>query len=753
MDVAKDLNLPAVPSRLTVWAIALAVSLLTFIVFYPAVNGEFVNFDDYENFVQNEANLRLFEMPDGTPGLNADSLKWILTAHHVGVYTPVSWLTVAIDIWIAGGLTSRQLHLTNVVLHSINALLVFFIFVSLFAFAGRGRNENGLPLIACALATLVFALHPLRVEIVAWASARNNLVGAFFALLSVLAYFQAYRGEKERIAWHILALLLYAVGMLAKAYVLPLPLVLLLLDWYPLRRFEGASTRLKVRILLEKVVWLALGLYLALGFIKTINALLGMPKLVRTTEPDGFRDVRLGIAAYSLWFSVTKTLLPLNLVAYLPIPRDVSPVHPVFLPAYIFAAVGTTAAFVLRKKARWFTVSWFAMLFLLGPVSGIVSLGMHLGADRYTYLATLPLAALAALALAKVELEWSGAQRALAFAAAGVLCGGLAYGTRALIPNWKDSVTLWTSVSRKFPDNRQVALYLGEAYVVAGEEEKGMELLNQAAAPVSKDAGRWLEVDKYFRSLALQKVAVRLGEQGQAEGDAKKIEEAIRLLKEVVEARPKDVKILLSVCQLLASAGRAEEAIPLVDRAIEALPELESLRQLKEELLAAIPPPPRTPEEAGDLAMMQSRFEDAIKHYRLALKENPDSQDLYGKLSQAFVAAKRYVDARKTLEPAVQRWPDNPSLTYSFLWLLATAPDPKARDANLGLEIIRRINGDEQTQPQLIDIVAAVYAEAGKFDKAIALLSRAIEATPSDQQAGFRMRLQLYQQGKPYRIK
>lgn len=755
MDAARDLNRAAVPSRLVVWAVALAVALLTFVVFYPAVNGEFVNFDDIPNFVENENNLRLFGKPDGTPGLNTDSLKWMFTAYHVGVYTPVSWLTVAVDIWLAGDLTSRQLHLTNVVLHSVNAVLFFFILVSLFAIAGRVRGANGLPLIACALGALVFALHPLRVEIVAWASARNNLVGAFFAFLSVLTYLQAYRGERERIGWHILALLLYAVAMLAKAYVLPLPLVLLLLDWYPLRRLEGAPRIVIARVLIEKVVWLGVGLFLALGFMKVMNAALGMPELVAVSDPDLFKDIRPGIAAYSLWFSVTKTILPLNLVAYVPIPREVSLFSPVFLPAYLFAAVGTAAAFVLYKRAPWFTVSWFAMIFLLGPVSGIVPLGTHLAADRYTYLATLPLAALFALAVAKFERDSPDSQRALAFAVAGVLCAGLAYGTRILIPNWKDSVALWTSVSRLFPENRQVMLNLGDAYMEAGEgeEQRGMELIERAAAPVPEDAGRWAEADHYMRSLALQNIAIRLGNEGEAEGDVRKVEEALRLLKEAVQERPRDTQLLLEVCRLLAQAGRAEEAIPLVDRAIEEMPDYEALKDLREQLLSAVPPTPASPEQAGDRAMMQGKFADAIQHYKVALAEDAENQDLYGKLARSQVEAKRYVDARRTLEPAVQRWPDNPGLTYSLLWLLATAPDDAARDAELGLEIIRRINGDEQTQPQLLDIIAAVYAEAGQFDKAILLLRRAIDATPPAQASAFRERMELYQQGKPFRMR
>ncbi|MER3466874.1 MAG: hypothetical protein C4340_07285, partial [Armatimonadota bacterium] len=150
--------------------------------------------------------------------------------------------------------------------------------------------------------------------------------------------------------------------LLAKAYVLPLPLVLLLLDWYPLRRFERAPKGVVGRILIEKVVWLGVGLYLALGFMKTMNAALGMPKLISVSDPDLFQDIRPGIAVYSLWFSVMKSFLPLNLVAYVPVPREVSLFSPIFLPAYVLAIAGTIAALVLRKRAPWFTVSWFAMV-------------------------------------------------------------------------------------------------------------------------------------------------------------------------------------------------------------------------------------------------------------------------------------------------------------------------------------------------------------------------------------------------------
>ncbi len=734
----------AIPSaqcpRWAVWLVAGIVALLTFIVFYPATRGEFVNFDDLANFVGNEKNLRVFTGEDGGFGLNAEALKWVFTAFHVGVYTPVSWLTVAVDVAIAGGVDSYQIHLTNVLFHTANAVLFFFLLVSLLRWTKRAISWP--LLVACGLGALLFSLHPLRVEIVAWASARNNLVGAFLGLLSVLTYLKSYEAEgRASTYWHIGSVLLYVVAMLAKAYVLPLPLVLLLLDYYPLRRNRDRADWM--RDLIEKGAWLGLGFFLALGFMKMMNALLGMPPMFQVSEPDLLKSVRPAIAAYALWFSVFKTFLPLNLVAYVPIPRDITLFGAIYLPGYLLGLGGTIAAILYRRKMPAFTVAWFAMLFLLGPVSGLVPLGTHLAADRYTYLVTLPIAALLAGGVA-LWLERRPAHLPAVGLAGAAVCAALIFGTLQLIPNWRDSVALWRSVERQYPDNRQVWLNLGDGLLEKGQWEEGMQYLERAAAPIEGENDFWAEADRYMASQALLNMAGRYADRGE---DRK----ALELLERAVDIRPQNFEALTLLAQALSPMGRADEVIPYVERAIEKQPDNPNLKKLLEALESAKLPPPRDAEEEGDRAAMRQDTEAAIEAYRRAIRENPDRESGYGKLARELGRAKRYREAKQVLTQAVQKWPNSPGLTYSLIWLLSTCPDDGVRDGKQALELVRRVNGEEQENPQLLDIVAAAYAEAGQFEKAVQLLTKAIERAQEDQRQAFEERLNLYKSKRPYR--
>jgi tetratricopeptide (TPR) repeat protein len=713
--------------------------ILTFIVFYPATRGEFVNFDDLANFVENERNLKIFTGENGGFGLNGEALKWAFTAYHVGVYTPVSWLTVAADVAIAGGVDSYQIHLTNVLFHSANAALFFFLLLSLLRWSKRPLSWSLLA--ACAFGALFFSLHPLRVEIVAWASARNNLVGAFFALLSVLAYLKS-RGVEGRAGayWMVASVALYAVAMLAKAYVLPLPLVLALLDYYPLRLTRDRTAW--VRDLIGKGAWLGLGLFLVFGFMKMMNALLGMPPMFEVADPDLLKGVRPAIAAYALWASILKTFIPTNLVAYVPIPRDISLFGLPYLPGYVLAIGGTGLAIVLRNRAPAFFVAWFAGLFLLGPVSGIVPLGTYIFADRYTYLATLPIAALLAGALV-LWLERRPSDLPIAGVVGVVVSAALGYSAMRLLPNWRDSVALWRSVERLYPESRQVWLNLGDGLAEKGSWEEGKAYLDKAAAPVEGD-GFWAEADRYVASQAWMNLAARYAGRGE-------LQRALDAVRNAVAMRPQNFSALKMLAEWLAPMGRADEVIPYVEEAMQRQPDNPNLKKLREALEDAKLPPPRDAEEAGDQASLRQDSAAAIEAYRRAIRENPERESAYGKLARELVRAKRYGEAKETLTKAIAKWPNSPGLTYSLIWLLATCPDDQVRDAQMALELVRRVNGDEQDDPKLLDIAAAAYAEAEKFDQAVKLLTRALERAPESDRRSYSSRLELYRSGRPYR--
>src|SRR3990172_8049348 len=268
------------------WVAALLVAQLAFVAFLPALRGEFVLWDDDTNFLKNTA----------WRGLGWDELEWMLTTPHKGQLIPLSWLTLGLDyrLW---GLHPSGFHLTSLILHAANAALVY-------AVALR---------VGAGLAALLFALHPLRVESVAWITERRDVVSGLFYLLALLAYLF----ERRR-----LALGAFALGLLAKAIVVSLPVVLLLLDVWPLRRLGWADLRRapwRVPALREKLPFVLLA---AAG---SASAVWAMVVGSGRTPPSLLGLVsRVAISFFSTAFYLWKTLWPLGLspLYELPVPFD-----------------------------------------------------------------------------------------------------------------------------------------------------------------------------------------------------------------------------------------------------------------------------------------------------------------------------------------------------------------------------------------------------------------------------------------------
>jgi len=207
------------------------VALITFVVFSPALRNGFVNWDDLETLVENE-NFR---------GLSLSHLRWMFTTFHLGHYQPLSWLTFSLD-YLLWGMNAFGYHLTNILFHSANAVLFYFLTLRLLAVAAPTSKITLLKL-GAGFSALLFAIHPLRVESVAWATERRDVLSAFFLLLTVLCYLKAASSEmnhKGARPWMIMSTALYVLSLLAKATGMTLPLVLLLLDVYPLGRLGGA---------------------------------------------------------------------------------------------------------------------------------------------------------------------------------------------------------------------------------------------------------------------------------------------------------------------------------------------------------------------------------------------------------------------------------------------------------------------------------------------------------------------------------
>ncbi|HTY78743.1 MAG TPA: tetratricopeptide repeat protein [Candidatus Bathyarchaeia archaeon] len=510
---------PAARPRRAEGLIAVAVACGTWIVFLPALRGAFLSWDDHANFVTNRA----------WRGLGAAQLGWIFTNFHMGHWIPVTWLSFSVD-YLVWGMQPSGYHLTNVLLHAANAGLACIVTARLMEAGGVDGTAR---LVGAAFAALAFALHPLRVESVAWVTERRDVLSTFFFLLAFLAYLRVVRRApawRHRAYWLALGSFVLALG--SKSITVTLPVILIIADIYPLRRWTGAwRTRLA-----EKAPFFALSLLA--GVVSMIAVREGGSA---STLADLGIGGRLAITAYSLVFYPWKSILPVRLSPLYELPVGLDPLAPVYVASAVGLVALSGAALALRRRAPWLLAAWAAYLVMALPISGLVQNGPQIAADRYTYLPCLPLAMIAGLGVAWLaRWPWVLAAPAAALAALALL-------TVTQIGIWRDTRALWTHALAVAPS----AIAYSSMGVVLDEDGEP-----QAAVAHFKDA---LRINPRLAH-AQNNWGIALARQGQWQEALAHYEEALRLNPAYTEAR-------LNLAVALDRLGRSEEAQREVARA------------------------------------------------------------------------------------------------------------------------------------------------------------------------------------------
>jgi hypothetical protein len=387
--------------------------------FAPTLTNGFVDWDDDLNLTGNAAYR----------GFGWTQLRWMLTTTHGGHWQPLTWLSFACDhaLW---GMDARGYHLTNLVLHALCGILVWRILQTLLRGAGVG-SEGSRPLVA-AIGALLFAIHPLRVESVAWATERRDVLSGVFWLAALLAYLHAVDRDRDHAHGHGFALVALALSLGAKAWGMTFPVVLLALDAWPLGRLRRAPRP----VLVEKLPY---ALVAGLGALVALVAQRQVPEMRSLAEHEML--ARVAQAAYGLCFYLAKTVWPLGLSPAYLLETPLDPMAPRHLAAIVAVVAITAATVLVRKRQPWWLATWAAYVVIVAPVLGFVQAGPQLVADRYTYLALLPWTALATAALAQA---WAGAERRRLLAAGSLatllVLGGLTFRQTRV---WHDSERLW----------------------------------------------------------------------------------------------------------------------------------------------------------------------------------------------------------------------------------------------------------------------------------------------------------------------
>ena len=550
--------------------VAVAVAAATAVAFLPILGNGFVTLDDVAMFLENPSYR----------GLGWAQVRWAFTTFHLGHYAPLTWLSYSVD-YLIWGLDPRGYHLTSLVLHVAVALVLYGLTRRILALACPNAHRRHV-MLAAGVAALVFGLNPLRVEAVAWATIRGTLLGGLFLLLATWAYVAGAVRSGDRpmgTRWLTGVVALFTLSLLCRTSGLTFPLVLVLLDVYPLNRLPAPGRRWLDRR--WRGIWTE---KLALVVVATAAVPVSFLARAAVSRPPGnVADLVAGVfqAAHGAVFYLGKTLVPMRLAPFYELPEPVNPLRWRFMLSGLVVLALTASLVALRRRWPGGLVAWATFWVLIAPMSGVLPGGnLPLGADRYTYVACVSWAMAAgggvlALQTRSVAGRRRVSPRLMWCLIAGVLAwwGGLTWQRAG---EWRDSLTFWSSAVRVTPESRVARTGFGAALERAGDLGPALRQFRAAAhlrpdvPAVWRDLGRVLlatgqteaAVEAYRRGIELApekadgyvSLGVALAVKGQTDL-------AIEQNRHAVALEPGSWRAHYNLGLLLESVGRLDEAV------------------------------------------------------------------------------------------------------------------------------------------------------------------------------------------------
>lgn len=616
---------PAVGQNLL---IALALTAITAAAFAPVVDAPFIRLDDYGYVVDN---AHIHEGP--TP----QALAWAWTTFEKANWHPLTWWSHMLDYGLHGADAGGH-HLTNLILHMLNVLILFGVLHAI----SRARWRS-------ALVAALFAVHPLHVETVAWISERKDVLSTLFGLLAIGAY--AAWTREGGVRRYVTTLLLFAASLASKPMLVTLPLMFLLFDYWPLNRIPNPRD--------AGVLWIRLREkipFLVLSVVSSVLTILAQRAGGALSDVESVPlTLRAANASISYWRYIGKTLWPQDLSIFYTYPSLEGGAG--WSTGQIVAALAglivVTAVFVSMSSRRWALAGWLWFLGMLVPVIGLVQVGWQAMADRYSYLPLVGLFVILAWAGGELWTRFAGRRslRAAVAVAAVLVVGACAVGTRRQVGYWQDSITLFQHALTIAPDASTV------------HNNLGIELV------LTRD---WDRAEHHF-------VRAR-------------------------DIAPESPEAYFNLGRLLMGRGRATEAVENLKRAAEIQPGR------------------------------------AASHFHLGMALRQDG---------------RPAEAVRHLREAARLEPTWVAALNQAAWLLATSSDATVRDPAAALELAdRAVQLTESRDPNTLDSLAAAFAAAGRFGRAVetATLAERLATEQGNRRKAdtLRRRLEAYRQGRPW---
>ena len=576
--------------------ICLLLAVAVFMVFGQTLHHEFVNLDDEDYVYENTEVIR---------GLTLPGIAWALTHSYASNWHPLTWISHMLDCELYG-LNPGGHHLTSVVLHATAAILLFL--------ALRQMTRALWP---SAFVAAVFAIHPLRVESVAWVSERKDVLSGLFFMLTLMAYVR-YARNVFSLGRYLTVVLCFALGLLSKPMLVTLPFVLLLLDYWPLRRIPATAPPSALGALRPLVVE-KIPLF-TLSVASCAVTILAQREAVATISKVPVA-LRIGNAVVSYIIYLGQTVFPVRLAPFYPLFASDLPVWKVGLALVLL--VGISAGVILQRRKRpYLLVGWLWYVGMLAPVIGLLQVGNQARADRYTYLPQIGVYLFVAWGARDMFSSRRFGRLVLGSLSLAVIASLMVCAT-IQTSYWRNSEVLW--IHALSCTSRNYAAYNNLGGVLFGQGR---------AAQAIDDYQKALEIRPDFVE-ARYNLANALAAQGRSV-------DAIEQYQKAFELAPDNAEAHSSLGTVLMGQGRHAEAIDQYLKALEIRPDFVEARYNVANALAA-----------------QGRFAEAIEQYKQALRINPRYEQAINNLANALTAQGRFAEAIEEYQKAIELRPDS----------------------------------------------------------------------------------------------
>jgi len=653
--------------------VILILVLITIVAYWQLPGHDFLRFDD-KRFITKNIHVH--------KGITWESIAWAFSITDYDYWHPLTWLSHILAFQLFGLKASMHL-LINLFLHIANILLLFIVLKRMTGFLWRS-----------AFVAALFALHPLNVESVAWASECKNVLSTFFWMLTMFTY--ARYTERPGFYRYLLTFLVFALGLMAKPMLVTLPFVLILLDYWPLCRFKlfqsgvmgheirqsilyGSRWSPVLRLVLEKVPFLflsAICIYLSSLSVQRLGIVISTASVPM--------KLRIYNALVSYVSYIKKMVWPHNLAVYYPYPESI-PFWEVAGAALFLLCVSIFVFRALRSKP-YLAVGWLWYIGTLIPAIGLIQAGLWPAiADRFSYVPLIGLFIVIAWGIPDLVARWRYKKIVLAITAILLL---LTFTTETWFQNryWQNSVTLFTHSVNVTPNNFVAHNILGNTL---------------------EKQGKLIEAISHYA-------------------------EALKINSNYAEAHN-------NLGYTLTRQKHYKEAIYQYNEALRINPTYTDAHN-----------------NLGTALLHQGNEKAAIYHYYEVLKSNPKYAGAYYNLGKISLNQGKTEEAINLYRKALTFEPEMIQALYNLSWIFATHKDKRFRNGIKAIELAEKLcKISQNNQPLALDALAAAYAETGKFDSAVLTAQRALKLAlmygPQELALGLKKRLQLYKAGRPYR--